>query len=93
MQAVFVMFFSRLNVFGLEPPALCEVEISHTQQMIHDWGNQQELLEGMPEDEVLEIKTWLVYPNNIPVTLKLDRIWESIQVAGMMVYYAYFIST
>lgn len=75
------------------PPALCEVETSHTQTMIHDWGNQQELLEGMPEDEVLEIKTWLVYPSNIPVTLKLDQTWESIQVAAMMVYYAYFIST
>lgn len=85
--------FSRLNVFELEPPALCEVETSHTQTMIHYWGNQQELLEGMPEDEVLEIKTWLVYPSNIPVTLKLDQTWESIQVAAMMVYCAYFVST
>lgn len=93
MQAVFYSCFSRLNVFELDPPALCEVETSHTQTMIHDWGNQQELLEGMPEDEVLEIKTWLVYPSNIPVTLKLDQTWESIQVAAMMVYYAYFIST
>ena len=94
---------SNAGSFWVGPPCIMwsgNIPYPKYPKMIHDWGNQQELLEGMPEDEVLEIKTWLLYHSNyktrpdlrvepwpeICILCMYQTSWQIVSCAGLHPY-------